>query len=196
MFWKMIDIDKGLYVHPCGEIVISVASPVWDLPPGDIVNKLIRAKVAYIRARALDRIETLREHEYTECCLEIDGVSVDHLLCGIIENELLPDDARDFAEEAYAEISSKLASGEHRQKLRRSASKWLRLQVIKRDGRKCRYCGRELHDAEIYLDHVIPYSLGGLTEINNLVVSCFACNAKKGGRMLEETGMKLLEVDA
>ncbi len=67
-----------------------------------------------------------------------------------------------------------------KQKLKRHPSGTLRDQVIERDCGLCQYCGQE--PEKIYIDHVIPYSLGGLTEYNNLVVSCFGCNARKGGR--------------
>ena len=42
------------------------------------------------------------------------------------------------------------------------------------------------------IDHVIPRSRGGLTKWNNVVAACHTCNRKKGNRLLEQIGMRLL----
>jgi len=83
-----------------------------------------------------------------------------------------------------------VALGEGELKLLRVPRNSLRQKVIKRDRANCRYCG--ISPDVIYLDHVIPYSLGGKTEYENLVVSCFDCNAKKSGRTPEQAEMILL----
>lgn len=66
-------------------------------------------------------------------------------------------------------------------KLARSARGGLRRSVWERDGGRCRYCDRDAGE-KFHIDHVIPYSLGGFTEANNLVVACRECNIKKNGR--------------
>lgn len=38
-------------------------------------------------------------------------------------------------------------------------------------------------------DHVVPYSRGGRTDIENVVVTCAPCNYGKGDYMLEELGL-------
>jgi HNH endonuclease len=55
--------------------------------------------------------------------------------------------------------------------------KRLRYEILKRDGFKCRYC----HDGEVLItvDHVIPRSLGGSDDPDNLVACCDDCNAGK-----------------
>ncbi len=51
-----------------------------------------------------------------------------------------------------------------------------------RDGNKCRICGVEcsggLHN--IHFDHIIPWSKGGETVLENLQVLCSSCNEAKG----------------
>ncbi len=57
-----------------------------------------------------------------------------------------------------------------------------RFLVMKRDGFRCRYCGKSpATDAgvELVLDHVHPWSKGGKTTPDNLATSCVACNAGK-----------------
>jgi hypothetical protein len=58
-----------------------------------------------------------------------------------------------------------------------------RFLVMKRDGFRCRYCGKSpaTHaGVELVLDHVHAWSKGGETTPENLVTSCAACNAGKG----------------
>ena len=64
----------------------------------------------------------------------------------------------------------------------------LRKKVYQRDGRRCVYCGDTNGPFEI--DHVEPRSHGGEDRMNNLVVSCRACNQRKGARVLPGRGTK------
>jgi len=68
-----------------------------------------------------------------------------------------------------------------------------RLNVFARDKNTCQYCGRRFSRHELNLDHVIPRSQNGLSSWGNIVCSCFSCNRKKGGRLPEEAGMKLIK---
>lgn len=62
--------------------------------------------------------------------------------------------------------------------------------IYKRDDNKCQYCGST---RSLTIDHVIPKSKGGGDTWDNLVVACCSCNAKKGDKLLEQSGMKLLK---
>lgn len=58
----------------------------------------------------------------------------------------------------------------------------LRLEVLKRDKFKCIFCGRSpATDSGVilHIDHVIPFSKGGKTELRNLQVLCSECNIGK-----------------
>ena len=68
-----------------------------------------------------------------------------------------------------------------------------RQNVYKRDKYTCQFCGRQLGKSECSLDHVIPRSKGGKSSWENCVLSCFACNQKKGDSSLKECGMTLLK---
>lgn len=67
-------------------------------------------------------------------------------------------------------------------KTKRDPSNRLKVQVLMRDGNRCRICGAEcsggLHN--IHFDHIIPWSKGGETVLENLQVLCSACNEAKG----------------
>ena len=61
--------------------------------------------------------------------------------------------------------------------------------IYKRDENKCQYCGSTRH---LTIDHVIPKSMGGDDSWFNLTLACSQCNTKKGDKLLEYSGMKLL----
>lgn len=73
----------------------------------------------------------------------------------------------------------------------------VRKAVIERDGMKCKLCGRKVVlksgkrrrtkglEAQLTLDHVVPISKGGGPTVDNLRVTCRACNMKRAsGGML------------
>lgn len=64
----------------------------------------------------------------------------------------------------------------------------LRFTVLRRDGFRCRYCGRSPDDgAMLHVDHVLARSRGGPTTLENLVTACQECNLGKSDRDLEGT---------
>ena len=58
-----------------------------------------------------------------------------------------------------------------------------RFNILKRDGFKCAYCGRnQLDGVVLHVDHIIPVSKGGKDLPKNLTTSCRECNLGKGNR--------------
>ena len=70
----------------------------------------------------------------------------------------------------------------------------LRQRVLTRDNYRCRYCNTELTDTSARLDHVVPWHLGGPTNIGNLVACCDFCNKAKYGSM--EVAVELLSAES
>jgi len=70
--------------------------------------------------------------------------------------------------------------------------------LFARDRYSCQYCGRhrtELRGREFLTrDHVVPVSRGGANDWGNVVAACSPCNNRKGNRLPNETGMRLLAV--
>lgn len=64
-----------------------------------------------------------------------------------------------------------------------------RAMIYARDQNKCQYCGAT---RRLTIDHIIPKSRGGDNSWLNMVVACSSCNTKKGNKLLEHTGMKLM----
>ncbi len=63
-----------------------------------------------------------------------------------------------------------------------------RARVLKRDSRKCGFCGSRAAT----VDHLTPKSRGGKDTWANLVSACLTCNNKKANKTPAEAGMKLL----
>lgn len=64
----------------------------------------------------------------------------------------------------------------------RDINERLRFKVLKRDNFKCVYCGKSPatdSNVELHVDHIIPWSKGGETVIENLQTSCSKCNLGK-----------------
>jgi 5-methylcytosine-specific restriction endonuclease McrA len=69
--------------------------------------------------------------------------------------------------------------------------KLTRREVFVRDRYTCQYCGAVHND--LTLDHVIPRSKGGAHTWENLVTACRSCNHRKGGKLVNEARMKLMQ---
>lgn len=69
--------------------------------------------------------------------------------------------------------------------------KFNKREIFRRDKYMCQYCGT--HAETLTLDHVVPRRLGGSHSWENLVTACESCNHRKGGRTIEQAGMRLLK---
>jgi 5-methylcytosine-specific restriction endonuclease McrA len=69
-----------------------------------------------------------------------------------------------------------------------------RKNILLRDRYTCQFCGQVFPAVELTLDHVVPRSRGGHTDWDNLVTCCHKCNSRKGDRLPEEAGVRLLRV--
>ena len=63
-----------------------------------------------------------------------------------------------------------------------------------RDGNRCQYTGKVLKPDEGNIDHVLPRSRGGQDVWENCVWASKEINSRKGNRLPEEAGLKLLTV--
>ena len=52
--------------------------------------------------------------------------------------------------------------------------------VYRRDGARCVYCGST---ENLQLDHIIPFSKGGATSLENLQLLCQKCNLEKSNKI-------------
>jgi 5-methylcytosine-specific restriction endonuclease McrA len=77
-------------------------------------------------------------------------------------------------------------------RLPKTRVRFSRLNIYLRDENTCQYCGQTLPRSGLNLDHVIPRARGGRTTWENVVCCCLPCNLKKGAKLADEAGMRLL----
>jgi 5-methylcytosine-specific restriction endonuclease McrA len=61
-----------------------------------------------------------------------------------------------------------------------------------RDNSRCQYTGQSLQPHEGNIDHILPRSRGGKTSWENCVLASRDVNSRKGDRLPEEVGLRLL----
>ena len=66
-----------------------------------------------------------------------------------------------------------------RRKHSRSISRDVMLKVVRRDGQICQECNSPVSDNEVEFDHVIPFSKGGRSTVENLRLVHKECNRHK-----------------
>ena len=75
---------------------------------------------------------------------------------------------------------------------RRNQSGKQRLRIMMRDKMRCQYCGMRGTQFDLTLDHILPRSRGGRSDVENLCTACKPCNQRKGDRTPDEARMPLL----
>lgn len=63
---------------------------------------------------------------------------------------------------------------------RRAFSSEEKAAIYFRDGKLCKSCGKEFSIDQLEVDHIMPFSRGGLTELTNAQLLCVTCNRAKG----------------
>jgi len=61
----------------------------------------------------------------------------------------------------------------------------IRLQVLNRDSFRCIFCGRSPATevgVKLHIDHIVPFSKGGKSTLDNLQTLCSDCNLGKSDR--------------
>jgi len=72
-------------------------------------------------------------------------------------------------------------------KSKRNIPLGMRYKIFKKDNFKCVACGRNVDDGiKLHIDHKTPFSLGGLTELNNLQTLCNECNISKSNNFIDK----------
>jgi 5-methylcytosine-specific restriction endonuclease McrA len=100
---------------------------------------------------------------------EDEGLSDEDVKALVLERERRQ---RRKLERAHAAMHQDLAPEPRREVIPQE----VRLAVWKRDGGRCRECGT---DFDLQYDHIIPFSMGGATSVENLQLLCGDCNRAK-----------------
>jgi 5-methylcytosine-specific restriction endonuclease McrA len=111
---------------------------------------------------------------YRDCFYwEDDGLSAHDVMALVVERERRK---QRKLERAHAAMYQELNGGPRREPIPRA----VRLAVWQRDGGRCVECAS---DFELQYDHVIPFSMGGASSVENLQLLCANCNRAKGAAL-------------
>jgi hypothetical protein len=91
--------------------------------------------------------------------------------------------------ESIPQSPESLTSDSSKKRTPRDPSLRLRFKVLLRDRFSCRQCGASpatTIGVELHLDHIVPWSKGGETTLENLQTLCSKCNLGKSN--LDQTG--------
>ncbi len=90
------------------------------------------------------------------------------------------DEIQEIEENEQEEKHSNTIKIAAKHKTKRNISLRLKVQVLMKDGNKCKLCGITVTGEDIHFDHIKPWSKGGETVLENLQVLCAAHNLAKG----------------
>lgn len=94
--------------------------------------------------------------------------------------------APNFDQQSGSSVANKTKETNIAESEKRSIPLKLRLEVLKRDQFRCTFCGRSPaieSGVALHIDHKIPFSKGGTTELANLQTLCWDCNLGKGAAL-------------
>lgn len=67
-----------------------------------------------------------------------------------------------------------------------------KIEILRRTSYRCAYCGCDLDQYTMTVDHLVSRKHGGPNSISNLVASCSCCNSTKGSLSLIDSESILL----
>ncbi|HNS19328.1 MAG TPA: HNH endonuclease [Sedimentisphaerales bacterium] len=104
-------------------------------------------------------------------------------------------DSRHVGLSDHAKPTSRESGGSSPRRTPRDPSLRLRFKVLLRDRFRCRQCGASPATnlgVELHVDHVIPWSAGGETTIDNLQTLCKDCNLGKSNLGPGQGGLEVI----
>ena len=186
-----------------------LCKPCWELqycPYGPVVEDFPLLPVLRFEAKAHN--EHLRS--YLASGRLADGRKLDHQRREFFEQEVSAFRASDYPEAIPRVLSEAsclvfghvcpvffvaepLTETKVRRTHARSIPREVTLKVVRRDGQICQKCHKPVPDPEVEFDHVIPFSKGGRSTVDNLRVVHRECNRKKSHSLREFLHPKPIE---
>lgn len=109
-----------------------------------------------------------------------DDVDIgNRMLIELINDGIVKKENGSYYHQGLKAIRYRFLSFSYPSEFYREIPKNLRLHTLNKYNNRCANCGTTRH---LSIDHIIPWSLGGLTTKDNLQVLCKKCNSSKGNR--------------
>ena len=181
---------------PGASLIISQNSKFWKLSPEEKIRTLEQSR-GYIESFLLSSdIEGYFQASYYYKNIVVEALDLNEKTIELFHRYLQHPVSMEEPENRVRilkllEVNEELRSPRCKP---RQPRKELRQKILERDGDYCRYCGTHVSGSKLHIDHITPWSRGGATVEENLVVCCDNCNSKKNILKPEEAGMVLLPI--
>ena len=164
-----VDYGQVVIIAPSSGVWVPALTDETELAPGDVILELDTSSGAlklWAEAEAAERAERLRKAEEREKA---------EVAAKLKERQR----RRQLEEQVRMEM---IDSGElfGEQPKRPPIPREVVDAVYRRDGARCVYCGST---ENLQLDHIIPFSKGGATSLENLQLLCQKCNLEKSNKI-------------
>ena len=174
--------NKNEYEKYCYDVDAHCELGKYKNDPG----KLRQGLLNYLEDNEFRKIKMQPQTEFTIkvclCCSKINGEIYDRKKQVFNENEILACIKRIQNKNGHfyndREIWNAICRVE-----RGKVSNKMRFSIYKRDGYRCRYCGRTNTFTDLEIDHIIPIAKGGKSTYDNLQTLCKRCNMQKGDKL-------------
>lgn len=172
-----------------------LCKPCWELhycPYGPIVEDFPLLPVT--------KKEAKEHNEYLKSCLRM-GIFGNGKKLDSMKKKWFREDVRNFSLSDYPEMippvlrdasckvfghicpaffsAEPLTETKIRRKHSRTIPRNVMLKVVRRDGQICQECNKPVSDNKVEFDHIIPFSKGGRSTVENLRLVHKECNRKK-----------------
>lgn len=171
-----ININKEIIQHSPIFTPENKQKHIANLDKQYFENDLKYVTVKYYKTITKYRQVNYIKHSYRERIL-IDEINISHLhLLSLMAFALETGMTSKQSEIAELQTTAK--------EQRRKMTKELRKAVMERDNYTCQMCGKYMPDEiGLHIDHIVPVSKGGKTELSNLQVLCSKCNGNKSNKV-------------
>ncbi len=183
---EQIDRNFDAYEHFVQCVHVNAA--MYACYQGEIA--LLPAEMTDIEARALDiPYEVCRALEREVCqALYAEEVVMPVFLCHVRYKS--PQGRNEYRQDyvaTFERVAKLFEQVKERRRMRNTAvyqrrmmTASMRYEIMRRDGFRCVLCGRGAEDGvKLHVDHILPVSKGGKTEVGNLRTLCSECNMGK-----------------
>lgn len=162
--WKMgtctIDLGVGVISNKNRSHVLLVGDTILHFVPGE---DAVRNKIAQEESDRIKRQQAAQEREKAEIARKVKERQRKRELEKVVTQELID--------------NGELFGDQHK---RPPIPREVVDAVYRRDGGRCVYCGST---DNLQLDHIIPFSKGGATTLENLQLLCQKCNLEKSNHI-------------
>jgi hypothetical protein len=84
--------------------------------------------------------------------------------------------------------SKRIATKNSTKVKKKNLKKQDKINILSKTGNCCHICGQELDVSNFQVDHIVPLSIGGSSEIENCLAACNLCNSYRWNYLPEELG--------